>query len=104
VRCLCAAGAGEYDLAELTEGSPVPYEQMAADLESLIATIGGHIDESKDNVGVSFLLEPRFLPNLSVTRRTGIEITPVEGKGPYQDRLLADAAAVIIAKSWIDAH
>ncbi len=49
--------------------------------ESLIATIGGHIDESKDNIGVSFLVEPRFLPNLSVTRKTGIEIPPVGAFG-----------------------
>jgi hypothetical protein len=48
---------------------------------SLIATIGGHIDESKDNVGVSFLVEPRFLPTLNVTRRTGIEIPPVGAYG-----------------------
>jgi 3'-5' exoribonuclease len=39
VRRLRAAGAGEYELADLTEESPVPYEQMAADLDSLIATI-----------------------------------------------------------------
>ena len=37
-------------------------------------------------------------------RTNGIEISPVTGKAAYQDRLLADAAAVIIAKSWIDAH
>jgi CheY-like chemotaxis protein len=37
-------------------------------------------------------------------RESGIEISPVAGKAPYRDRLLADAAAVIIAKSWIDAH
>jgi hypothetical protein len=49
--------------------------------ESLIATIGGHIDESKDNVGVSFLLEPRFLPKLNVTRKTGIEVPPAGAFG-----------------------
>jgi CheY-like chemotaxis protein len=37
-------------------------------------------------------------------RSNGIDITPVTGKVPYRDRLLADAAAVIIAKSWIDAQ
>jgi hypothetical protein len=37
-------------------------------------------------------------------RSNGIEINPVAGKVPYRDRVLADAAAVIIAKSWIDAH
>jgi hypothetical protein len=49
--------------------------------ESLIATIGGNVDESKDNVGVSFLVEPRFLPTLNVTRRTGITIPPVGAYG-----------------------
>ncbi len=49
--------------------------------ESLIATIGGNVDESKDNIGVSFLIEPRFLPSLNVTRRTGINIPPVGAYG-----------------------
>ena len=49
--------------------------------ESLIATLGVNVDESKDNVGVSFLVEPRFLPTLSVTRNTGIEIPPVGAYG-----------------------
>ncbi|MEX2309719.1 MAG: organic solvent tolerance protein OstA [Pirellulales bacterium] len=49
--------------------------------ESLIATVGGHVDESKDNVGVSFLLEPRFLPTLSATRKTGIEVPPAGAFG-----------------------
>ena len=39
VRALRAAADAEYDLADLTEGPPVPYEQMAADLGSLVATI-----------------------------------------------------------------
>lgn len=49
--------------------------------ESLIATIGAHYDESKDNVGINFLIEPRFLPNLGVTRKTGIEVPPVGLQG-----------------------
>jgi hypothetical protein len=49
--------------------------------ESLIATIGANVDESKDNFGVSFLVEPRFLPSLNVTRRTGIDIPPVGAYG-----------------------
>jgi hypothetical protein len=44
--------------------------------ESLIATLGTSYDQSKDNIGLSFLIEPRFLPNLNVTRRTGIEVPP----------------------------
>jgi 3'-5' exoribonuclease len=39
VRKLRAAVEGEYDLADLTEGPPVPYRQMAEDLESLIETV-----------------------------------------------------------------
>jgi hypothetical protein len=49
--------------------------------ESLIATIGTNYDESKGNFGVSFLVEPRFLPSLSVTRRTGLEIAPAGAYG-----------------------
>lgn len=49
--------------------------------ESLIATVGANVDESKNNFGVSFLVEPRFLPTLNVTRRTGIEIPPVGAYG-----------------------
>lgn len=48
--------------------------------ESLIFSFGMNLDESKDNVGVNFLLEPRFLPSLSLTRRTGIDI-PAVGAG-----------------------
>jgi hypothetical protein len=45
--------------------------------ESLIATVGGHVDESKGDVGFSFLLEPRFLPKTQTASKTGIEIPPV---------------------------
>jgi hypothetical protein len=49
--------------------------------ESLVATVGAHFDASKDNLGLNFLVEPRFLPTLSVTRKTGIEIPPVGALG-----------------------
>ncbi len=49
--------------------------------ESLIATVGAHVDQSKNDVGVSFLVEPRFLPSLNVTRKTGIEIPPAGAYG-----------------------
>jgi 3'-5' exoribonuclease len=39
VRALRAAREGEYELGELTEGPDVPYEQLAADLRSLVATV-----------------------------------------------------------------
>jgi hypothetical protein len=49
--------------------------------ESLIATVGGHVDESKGDVGFSFLLEPRFLPSTQTSHRTGIDIPPVGVNG-----------------------
>jgi 3'-5' exoribonuclease len=39
IRRMRAAHEGEYDLADLTEGSPVPYAQLAAGLDELIATV-----------------------------------------------------------------
>ena len=39
VRRMRAAHDGEYDLADLLEGSPVPYAQLSADLASLIETV-----------------------------------------------------------------
>jgi hypothetical protein len=49
--------------------------------ESLITTVGANVDESKGTVGAHFLIEPRFLPNLQITRKTGIEIPPVGAFG-----------------------
>lgn len=49
--------------------------------ESLIFTIGANVDESKDNTGFTFMLEPRFLPKTSLTRRTGIEVPPAGADG-----------------------
>jgi hypothetical protein len=49
--------------------------------ESMLMTIGFNVDAAKDNVGVNFLLEPRFLPNLRLTRTTGIEVPPAGAMG-----------------------
>ncbi|MCA9240016.1 MAG: hypothetical protein KDA37_07445 [Planctomycetales bacterium] len=49
--------------------------------EATITSIGLNVDESKGNVGVNFLFEPRFLPRLSLTRRTGIDIPPAGAYG-----------------------
>jgi hypothetical protein len=49
--------------------------------ESLLVTMGVNVDSSKDNVGVVFLVEPRFLPDLRLTRQTGIEIPPAGAFG-----------------------
>jgi 3'-5' exoribonuclease len=57
VKRMRAAAEHEYDLGDLTEAPPVPYEQMAADLDSLVDTIqrphlrtllGRLIDKSTD--------------------------------------------------------
>ena len=49
--------------------------------ESLLVTAGVNVDSSKDNVGVAFLIEPRFGPDSRLTRTTGIQVLPpgVEG-------------------------
>ena len=49
--------------------------------ESLLVSLGFNVDEAKDNVGVKFMVEPRFLPKLSLTGRTGIEVPPAGALG-----------------------
>jgi hypothetical protein len=49
--------------------------------ESLLTTIGANVDESKGTVGFNFLVEPRFLPKLQTTKKTGIEIAPAGAYG-----------------------
>ena len=49
--------------------------------ESLLVSLGFNVDDSKDNVGVKFMVEPRFLPKLSLTGRTGIEVPPAGAFG-----------------------
>ena len=49
--------------------------------ESLLVTSGVTFDSSKDNVGFVFAIEPRFLPKLGLTSRTGIEIPPAGAFG-----------------------
>lgn len=44
--------------------------------ESLLTTVGADLDASKGTVGAHFLIEPRFLPKLHTTTKTGIEIAP----------------------------
>jgi hypothetical protein len=43
--------------------------------------LGGHYHASQDNLGISFLIEPRFLPDLNITRKTGIEVPPAGAFG-----------------------
>ena len=49
--------------------------------ESLLVTLGVHVDSSKDNVSLRFLVEPRFLPKLQTTRLTGLDIAPAGAIG-----------------------
>lgn len=49
--------------------------------ESLLVSLGINVDEAKDNVGFKFMVEPRFLPKLSLTGRTGIEVPPAGAFG-----------------------
>ena len=44
--------------------------------ESFLVTLGATSDTSKDNVSVSLLVEPRFLPGSRVSRRHHIDIAP----------------------------
>ncbi|TWT37872.1 LPS-assembly protein LptD [Posidoniimonas corsicana] len=49
--------------------------------EAIITSIGINVDPSKGNVGFNFAMEPRFLPSLAITRRTGIDIPPAGYNG-----------------------
>ena len=49
--------------------------------ESLLTTIGVYSNSSKGTVGFNFLIEPRFLPKLQTTSKTGIEIAPAGAYG-----------------------
>ena len=49
--------------------------------ESLLVSLGLNVDEARDNVGMKFMVEPRFLPKLGLTSRTGIEVPPAGALG-----------------------
>ncbi len=49
--------------------------------ESLLVTSGLAYDSSKDNVSFILAIEPRFLPKLNLTSRTGIEVPPAGAFG-----------------------
>ena len=44
--------------------------------ESLLIRMGVNYDESRDNFGVHLSIEPRFLANSRIARRTGVDIRP----------------------------
>ncbi|WP_442483947.1 hypothetical protein [Aeoliella sp. SH292] len=69
-----------YDFSEAGNiGQSLTFSRIG---ESLIVSIGGSYDESKDNVSFNFMIEPRFLPKLMLQRETGIIIPPVGVGGP----------------------
>ena len=49
--------------------------------ESMLVSMGLNYDRSKDNFGVRFMVEPRFLPKLQLTNQTGIEVPPAGAFG-----------------------
>lgn len=44
--------------------------------ESLMISAGFHVNAARDNVGVNFAIEPRFLPNSKLTRLGGARVDP----------------------------
>jgi hypothetical protein len=49
--------------------------------ESFLVKLGFNFDASRDNLGVSFLVEPRFLPNSRLGRVGGVQIPPAGALG-----------------------
>ena len=49
--------------------------------ESVLLQIGGYYDASRDNVGISFSIEPRFLPSNRLGRVGGVTIPPAGALG-----------------------
>jgi hypothetical protein len=47
--------------------------------ESFIATVAFNADQTRDNIGVMFYLEPRFLPRTRFGKRTGLDV-PLAGQ------------------------
>jgi hypothetical protein len=47
--------------------------------ESFLVTLGLNVDHSRDNVGASFVIEPRFLPGGSTLGRAGGAMIPLAG-------------------------
>ena len=49
--------------------------------ESALVRIGMNIDESRDNVGIHFAIEPRFMPSNRLGRLGGVRIPPAGANG-----------------------
>ena len=44
--------------------------------ESALVRVGFNFDESRNNVGIHFTIEPRFLPNARLSRIAGVQLPP----------------------------
>ena len=49
--------------------------------ESMLVRLGFYVDRGRDNVGLQFSIEPRFLPSSRLDRLAGIKIPPVGSEG-----------------------
>ena len=49
--------------------------------ESALVRVGFNVDEGRDNVGVSFSIEPRFLASSRLGRVGGVQIPPAGARG-----------------------
>jgi len=49
--------------------------------EALLVTLGFNVDQSTDNFGVSFVIEPRFLPSSRFAGASGVRIPPAGALG-----------------------
>ena len=73
------SGSATFDLASV--GNIGQTFSMTRIGESMLFSVGFNVDKSKNNVGVTFSIEPRFLPNLRLTRDTGIDVPPAGAFG-----------------------
>ena len=74
-----SSASTSYDLSDAGNiGQTVSFTRIG---ESLLSTVAVNVDGGKDNVGVNFWVEPRFLPSLRTTKRTGIEVHPAGAFG-----------------------
>ncbi len=49
--------------------------------ESMLLKVGFYVDSGRDNVGIDFSIEPRFLPSSRLDRVAGVKIPPVGAEG-----------------------
>jgi len=49
--------------------------------ESALIRVGMHVDESRDNIGIQFAIEPRFMASSRLGRIGGVQIPPAGARG-----------------------